>query len=164
MSLALWALQSGHTLSLRAQARHLQQCLQDPQQAQTVRWKRLLHANQNSAYGKAHGFSSINSIKDYQNRVPVVDYDALSPWIDRIAAGEHGVLTQAPVRMLEPSGGSTATNKFIPYTDDLLADFAKATNPWLYDLFSHTAGLKGTQSYWSISLAKQGVRRRADWF
>ena len=159
MSLALWALQSAHTLSLRTQARHLQQCLQDPQQAQTARWQRLLHANQNSAYGKAHGFAGIHSIKDYQNRVPVVDYDALSPWIDRIAAGEQGVLTQAPVRMLEPSGGSISTNKFIPYTDDLLADFAKATNPWLYDLFSHTPGLKGTQSYWSISLAKQGARR-----
>lgn len=161
MSFALWALQSGHTLSLRAQARQLQHSLQDPQQAQMARWSRLLQANQGSAYGKAHGFAAIRSIKDYQSRVPLVDYDALSPWIERIAAGEQGVLTQAPVRMLEPSGGSTSTNKFIPYTDDLLADFARATNPWMYDVFSHTQGLKGTQSYWSISLAKQGARSTA---
>lgn len=161
VSALLWALQTGHTLSLAASARAQKAAFHDPAKAQHERWQRLIQTNGQTAYGQAHGFDRIQSIADYQRLVPIVDYDAVSPWIDRIAAGEQGVLTQAPVRMLEPSGGSTSTNKFIPYTDDLLADFSKATNPWLHDLFSNVKGLKGTQSYWSISLAKQG-RRQTD--
>ncbi len=159
MNTLLWALQSGHAWSLKPAAKTLHQAFQDPAAAQHARWQRLIQSNAQSAYGRAHGFDRIHSIADYQRLVPVVDYDAVRPWIDRIAMGEQGVLTQAPVRMLEPSGGSTSTNKFIPYTDDLLEDFARATNPWLHDLFSHVKGLKGTQSYWSISLAKQGQRQ-----
>ena len=147
MSALLWALQTGHTLSLGASARSQKAAFQDPAKAQHARWQRLIQANAQSAYGRAHGFDRIQSIADYQRLVPIVDYDAVSPWIDRIAAGEQGVLTQAPVRMLEPSGGSTSTNKFIPYTDDLLADFSQATNPWLHDPFSNVQVLQGTQSY-----------------
>ena len=159
MSMLLWALQTGHGISLSGAARALRSAWQDPAKAQHERWQRLIQSNANSAFGRQHGFARIESTAQYQSRVPVVDYDAIRPWIDRIAAGERGVLTQAPVRMLEPSGGSTSTNKYIPYTDDLLADFSRATNPWLHDLLSNVKGLKGTQSYWSISLAKQGQRR-----
>ncbi|MGE5453413.1 MAG: GH3 auxin-responsive promoter family protein [Acidobacteriota bacterium] len=159
MNALLWALQSGHALSLKPAAKALHTAFQDPAAAQHARWQRLIQANALSDYGRQHGFDRIHSMADYQRKVPVVDYEAVQPWIDRIAMGEQAVLTQAPVRMLEPSGGSTSTNKYIPYTDDLLEDFARATNPWLHDLFSHVKGLKGTQSYWSISLAKQGIRQ-----
>ncbi|MDX5298363.1 MAG: GH3 auxin-responsive promoter family protein [Gammaproteobacteria bacterium] len=155
----LHTLQKVHTATLSGAARRFEHGLCHPRAAQEQRLIHLLSRNLGSAYGQAHRFASIRSIRDYQQRVPVVDYDALAPWIARIAAGEQRVLTRAPVRMLEPSGGSTAANKFIPYTDELLADFSRATNPWLHDLYSRVPGLTGTQSYWSISLAKRGERR-----
>lgn len=159
MSALLWGLQSAHVWSLGAAAKAQKSAFQNPALAQQLRFQRLLQDNASSAYGRQHGFGRIRTMAEYQSRVPVVDYDAVRPWVDRIAQGEQGVLTVAPVRMLEPSGGSTSTNKFIPYTDDLLADFSRATNPWLHDLYTRVPGLKGTQSYWSISLAKQGLRR-----
>lgn len=158
MSLLLTALQAGHRLSLRNEAQRLQAAFARPRTTQESRLIRLVSQNLGTAYGEKYSFERIRNVQDYQRRVPVMDYDALSPWINRIANGEQRVLTQARVRMLEPSGGSTSTNKFIPYTAELLADFSRATNPWLFDLYNNTPGLAGTRSYWSISLAKQGER------
>ncbi|HET8870062.1 MAG TPA: GH3 auxin-responsive promoter family protein [Aquabacterium sp.] len=161
MSAVLWSIQQAHALSLTTSSRAWRRALALPQQAQYQRWKALIRQNAQTAYGRAMRFEHINSIAQFQDRVPVVDYDALRPWVDRIAQGEQGVLTQASVLMLEPTGGSTSVCKFIPYTAELLADFSRATNPWLADLYQHVEGLKGTQSYWSISLAKQGERATA---
>lgn len=161
MSALLWTIQQAHALSLLHSARAWRQALADPEKTQHHLWDDLIHRHAQSAYGRAMGFDRIYSIEQYQDRVPVVDYEAVRPWVDRIAEGEQGVLTQSPVLMLEPTGGSTSVSKFIPYTAELLADFSRATNPWLADLYKQVAGLKGTQSYWSISLAKQGVRTTA---
>ncbi len=55
--------------------------------------------------------------------------------------------------MFEPSGGSTAATKLIPYTQALLDEFSAATGPWLFNLFRGRPGLWGTRSYWSVSPA-----------
>lgn len=60
--------------------------------------------------------------------------------------------------MVELSGGSTQSNKYIPYTDKLLDEFSSATSPWIYNLYSSYPELIGTQSYWSISPA---MKKRA---
>ncbi len=119
--------------------------------AQEERLRRLVDANKESAFGVAHHFHEMSSIQDYRNYVPIRDYDDMNPWVERIAGGEKNVLTSAPVRMVELSGGSTHTNKIIPYTEGLLEDFSAATNPWLYNLFVSCQPLRGTKSYWSIS-------------
>jgi len=133
--------------------------LRFPARAQAERLSQLVQKNAETAYGRKYGFGSIRSPREYQRAVPVVDYDSLAPWIDRAAAGEMAVLTQAPVRMFERSGGSTAATKLIPYNADLLADFSAATNPWLFDLHRRKPGLIGTRSYWSLSPVAQKKQR-----
>lgn len=133
--------------------------LRFPQRAQAKRLSELLQKNAQTAYGRQHQFGKIVSPRDYQKKVPIVDYDALAPWVDRVAAGEMRVLTEVPVRMFERSGGSTAATKLIPYTADLLTDFSAATNPWLFDLHRRYPGLIGTRSYWSLSPVAQKKQR-----
>ncbi len=48
----------------------------------------------------AHRFDAISSVRDWQGRVPIVDYDDLEPWVRRATAGEPRVLTAAPIRRL----------------------------------------------------------------
>jgi hypothetical protein len=100
-----------------------------------------------------YGFDRICTREEYQARVPIVDYDALEPFIERVASGERQVLTQAPVRMFERSSGSSAANKLIPYTDQTLREFSASTAPWLYDLYRAYPRLNGRRSYWSVSAA-----------
>ncbi len=140
---------------------HFEIALRFPAQVQARRLLRLLQKNAHTAYGRKHGFATLSSPREYQRAVPIVDYDSLTPWIDRVAAGESAVLTQAPVRMFERSGGSTAATKLIPYGQDLLADFSAATHPWLFDLYRRMPGLIGTRSYWSLSPVAQKKQRTA---
>lgn len=147
--------------SLWPSARRFTEGLADPRRAQAARLTRLLRDNAQSAYGRRYGFARIRTPSDYQRAVPVVDYDALAPWIERIAGGEPGVMTTQPVRMMERSGGSAAATKLIPYTAALLDDFSAATSPWLLDLYRNTRGLLGTRSYWSLSPVAQRRQRTA---
>ena len=128
-----------------------QRAAQDPERAQADRLKALLAANRATSYGREHGFARVDSPAAYQRLVPVVDYESISPFLDRVAGGESGVLTREPVRMMERSSGSTARNKLIPYTAALLSEFSAATNAWLFDLHRSQRRLWGTRSYWSVS-------------
>ena len=82
--------------------------------------RRLVAANADTAYGRAHSFAHVHSLHDRRSRVPLVDYEALAPWVQRAASGERAVLTTAPVRIFERTSGSTGAGKLVPYTDALL--------------------------------------------
>lgn len=155
-------LQTALLASLLPKWTRFQRAAADPRRAQLNKLRGLLTANEDTAYGKEVGLFRISSVADYQTRVPIVDYDELEPWIHRIvSAGEANVLTKAPVRMLEVSGGSTNTNKLIPYTDHLIADFSEAVGAWIFDLYRRIPTLWGTRSYWSMSPVTRGRRTTA---
>ncbi|MBI3970168.1 MAG: GH3 auxin-responsive promoter family protein [Chloroflexi bacterium] len=61
------------------------------------------------------------------------------------------LLTREPVQLLEPTSGSTAATKHIPYTASLKAGFQRAVAPWIADLYGHHPALFLGQSYWSVS-------------
>ena len=73
-----------------------------------------LQRNAETSFGREHGFSDIHSWEKFAERVPVRGYDEFRGWIDRIADGEHAVLTADRVRLFEPSSGSSGAAKWIP--------------------------------------------------
>jgi hypothetical protein len=158
----------------RPRVRAFEEAVRHPQEAQAAQLRGFLRKNAESARGRAQGYAAIRSVRDFQERVPVMDADALEPWVARIAAGEPGILTTAPVRMLEPTSGSTGTtgstrstgshgstvgNRLIPFTDPFLAEMRGALAPWMADLFRALPALRGLRQYWSISPAT-GPRQR----
>jgi len=126
--------------------------------AQSETLRAILTANRNCEYGLRHRFASIASIDHYQRRVPCVTYDAISPEIDRIATGESAVLTAAPVQRLEPTGGSTAAEKLIPYTASLRRQYQRAIAPWIWDTMRRFPAVRHGRAYWSISPAMGSPR------
>jgi hypothetical protein len=111
----------------------------------------LLHRNADTGFGRRHGFSQIKTAAEFQQRVPLADFDDYQPAIEQIGAGQSSVLTSEPVLLLEPTSGSTAASKYIPYTASLKAEFQRAIAPWVVDLYSHYPGLLGGQAYWSVT-------------
>ena len=81
---------------------------------------KLVGPNANSQFGIDHNFSSINSIDDYRRHVPLVDYEAVRPWVDRLCAGEENVLTSGKVLAFVQTSGSLSKPKLIPVTTDLM--------------------------------------------
>lgn len=158
-AVGLGALQRVYRATLRGAWRRFVAAARDPQRAQAARLQTILRDNAGCEYGKAQGFDGLGSVAEYQARVPRSTGRALTGCVERIAAGETGVLTTAPVRMLERTSGSTAPNRLVPYTDGLLAEFGAATGAWLYDLLTRAPGLQGTRSYWSVSPATRQDER-----
>ena len=147
------AIHAGYTGSLLPAAYRFHRATHAPEAAQAANLERFLTTNQDTAYGRAHRYASITTVKDFQDRLPIVDYDALEPWIARAAKGEANVLSIEQIRMFERSSGSSAATKLIPYTESLFREFSAATNAWMANVFLSQPKLIGTESYWSVSPA-----------
>src|SRR4051812_37528028 len=102
-----------------ASTRRFQGALQRPGPTQERLLSNLLRANAECEYGRRHGFAQIGSVREFQERVPVVRYEDIEPEIEAIKGGRKGVLTAEPVLMLEKSGGSSGPAKYLPYTAGL---------------------------------------------
>lgn len=112
--------------------------------------KRIIRENAGTEFGKRHGFRHIRSLQDFR-KIPPSGYDAYGEAIQAIREGETNVLTRQPVRLLEPTSGSSAASKLIPYTDGLKAEFNAAIQPWIALLYLYRPGLFFGRHYWSIS-------------
>ncbi len=122
--------------------------LEDTQRKRLLRY---LKHNADTAFGLAHDFANVGSWEEYSKRVPIRDYDEFESWISRIAAGESRVLTADPVRLFEPSSGSSGPAKLIPYTQSLQREFRQAVAVWLAQTFLSQPELLSGRAYWSLT-------------
>jgi hypothetical protein len=115
--------------------------------------RRLLASNADTEFGRRHGFSSIRSAREYQERVPLREYEDYQESIGQIAGGSANILTHDRVRVLEPTSGSSSQSKLIPYTDSLQREFQAGIRAWIADLLLHCPDLIAGRAYWAISPA-----------
>jgi hypothetical protein len=101
--------------------RRLQAVWRDPAGVQERALRRLIAIARDTEFGFMHGFRSIRSVADYQERVPVRDYGQLRPWLERAVAGGESVVW--PGRCLDwvKTSGTTSGDKLIPVTPQALA-------------------------------------------
>lgn len=137
------------------EARAFERACADVRSAQAGLLLRTLRRNQGTEFGQRHGFASIRSAADFQRAVPLSTYEDYRDAVRRIGEGAPAVLTASPVRLLEPTSGSTEPSKWIPYTADLRQEFSRALALWLWDLYRRFPGLSRGQAYWSATPALQ---------
>ncbi|MDD4820027.1 MAG: GH3 auxin-responsive promoter family protein [Flavobacteriales bacterium] len=104
---------------------------QNPIDSQKDVFTYLLSQGKDTVYGKEHGFSQINTYSQYKEKVPVITYDALRPYIDRIMDGEKDVLFAGKPEYFAKTSGTTSGVKYIPLTAQGLAHQIKATRNML---------------------------------
>ena len=93
----------------------------DPMPYQHRWFRHLIEHGRRSAFGKEYGFDNIHSIKDFQARVPIHDYNRLAPYIHRLLAGEKYILWDKKTWMFAKSSGTSSDkSKFIPITENSL--------------------------------------------
>ena len=132
--------------------------LNEPERAQRNILRRLIATNRDGAFGQAHGFKTIRSYEEFRERVPVMDHDALEPWVARVKRGETAVLTREPVTRLLPTSGSTGGRKLIPFTATFQRELNAAIGPWMLDLAREHPSLARGPAYWSVSPAIETPR------
>ena len=80
----------------------------------------LLHGR-HTAFGRDHGLAGVRGYDDFRERVPVRDYDAHAPYIQRAMAGERDVLWPGAIRWFSKSSGTTSDrSKYLPMSGDNL--------------------------------------------
>lgn len=142
---AAWAgAQASSYLAFRA-------ALREPERTQEVILLRYLRRNAATEFGRRYDFRSLSSVRDFQSRVPLSEFDDYQGAVDAIQSGTPNVLTEERVRCLQPSSGSTRAAKLIPYTRTLQSEFARAVGPWLFDLVRRAPRLLGGPAYWSVT-------------
>ena len=94
---------------------------EDPMPFQHKWFRHLIENGANSAFGVEHGMDGIKSIRDFQQKVPIRDYNALSPYINRLLAGEDYILWNTKVKTFAKSSGTSSDkSKFIPVSHESL--------------------------------------------
>ena len=116
-------------------------------EAQSAYLQDLCQRNQQSAYFRHYG---LRRAEEFREKLPLVSYADLEPWIERMARGETGVLCTEQVKLFEPTSGTQAI-KLIPYTRSLKAEFQRGLAAWISDLYAQKPGLMRGKAYWSIT-------------
>jgi hypothetical protein len=94
-----------------------------PHEVQRQKLSTHLSAARQTAFGIEHGFGDLHSIDAFKTSVPVRDYDAHKPYIERMMKGEPNVLWPSVVKWFAKSSGTTSDkSKFIPVTGEALRD------------------------------------------
>ena len=112
---------------------------------------RIINKNKETKFGINHQFSSISEIRDFQRNVSITNYDDYQNYIRLICDANQNVLTKEDVKLLEPTSGSTAPSKLIPYTESLKKEFQKGIGPWIFDIYTKKYKILTGNSYWSIT-------------
>lgn len=94
----------------------VQKWANNPIETQEKVFKELISSAAETVFGKDHDFISINNYNDFVKRVPVRDYEALKPYVDRVVAGENNILWKGKPLYFAKTSGTTSGSKYIPIT------------------------------------------------
>jgi hypothetical protein len=143
-------------LSYKKEYQSFVRAYQNIEKAQMKKLEEIIEKNRNCVYLRSY---QIDSMADFQKKLPLTTYEDYLPYIEKISKGEKNILTAEDVLLFEPTSGSTTASKLIPYTKTLKKEFQNAVKPWLYNLYSTQKGLKSGRSYWSITPAIHQKKR-----
>jgi len=94
-----------------------------PWNVQREVFTRLISQAADTEWGKTHGYSEIDNVRQFQARVPVQTYEDILPFVDRQRAGEQNVLWPTEIKWYAKSSGTTSEkSKFIPVSPEALEE------------------------------------------
>lgn len=89
-----------------------------PGETQQKVFNSIIEKAKSTKFGVDHDFGAIRSHQDYKDRVPVRDYEALSPYVNMILNGDENVLWPGKPIYFAKTSGTTSGTKYIPITKD----------------------------------------------
>ncbi|MDO4879951.1 MAG: GH3 auxin-responsive promoter family protein [Capnocytophaga sp.] len=78
----------------------------------------LIKNAKNTTFGKDHHFEEIQTPSDFAKRVPIRDYEELSPYIQRVIDGEENILWKGKPLYFAKTSGTTSGVKYIPISKE----------------------------------------------
>jgi hypothetical protein len=82
----------------------------------------LVKTGKATIFGKEHKFDQVNSPLEFQQAVPLRDYEAFKTYIEQIKKGTHNVLWKGKPIYFAKTSGTTSGVKYIPITKDSISN------------------------------------------
>src|ERR1700744_2863818 len=82
----------------------------------------LLKQGGGTGFGKGHDFQSIKTYEDYKRAVPIRDYEAFGPYIDKIKNGGQNILWKGKPIYFAKTSGTTSGVKYIPISSESISN------------------------------------------
>ena len=99
----------------------LEEMTKDPMKYNTEVLMKILRDNKDTEYGRKYGFAEIDSIEEYQRRVPITMYDDYAGYIYQMTEeGKTDLITSYHVGHYAKSSGTMGNPKRIPVSDPSL--------------------------------------------
>ena len=81
-------------------------------------FQKLISYGKKTEFGKDHDFLNITSYEEFKKRVPVVDYEGLSVYIQKSLSGGKNILWPKTPIYFTKTSGTTSGTKYIPITKE----------------------------------------------
>ena len=90
-------------------------------------------------FGIDHDFKNIKTYEDFVKHVPVRDYEALKPYVEKVVAGEEDILWKGKPLYFAKTSGTTSGAKYIPITKQSMPNHIEAARNAIL-LYIHQTG------------------------
>lgn len=114
----------------------------NPVGSQEKVFRELLARGRKTAFGRDHHFDTVGSYREFAARVPIRDYEALKPYIDRVVNGETDVLWPGKPLYFAKTSGTTSGVKYIPITKGAIENQVAASRNAILS-YIHETGYSG---------------------
>ncbi|MBO6184053.1 MAG: GH3 auxin-responsive promoter family protein [Chryseobacterium sp.] len=78
----------------------------------------LVETAQKTLFGRTYDFENIKSVKDFQEKIPVADYEDLKPYIEKVKRGQRDILWTETPEYFAKTSGTTSGSKYIPISKE----------------------------------------------
>ncbi|MDD1524329.1 GH3 auxin-responsive promoter family protein [Riemerella anatipestifer] len=115
--------------------KHTQQATLDQSKAiehQEALWRNLVKTAEKTLFGRSHNFDEIKTLEDFQNQVPIADYEDLKPYIEKVKRGQANILWTDTPEYFAKTSGTTSGAKYIPISKEGMPYQIKAAQSALF--------------------------------
>src|ERR1700694_1029659 len=84
--------------------------------------KELLKVGRTTEFGKDHGLNQVNTYAEFKAAVPIRDYEALKPYIEKIKEGKNNILWKGKPIYFAKTSGTTSGVKYIPISKESISN------------------------------------------
>lgn len=113
-----------------------------PIETQVKVFENLVAQAKHTAFGMDHDFETIQTHADFVAKVPIRDYEALKPYVERLVAGERDILWPGKPIYFAKTSGTTSGAKYIPITNTSIKHHVNASRNAILN-YIHETGNTG---------------------
>ena len=111
----------------------------NPIETQERVFQSLISDGSSTQFGRDHNFKNISTHEDFVKQVPVRDYEALRPYVEKVVAGESDILWKGRPLYFAKTSGTTSGAKYIPITKESMPGHIEAAKNAIL-LYIHQTG------------------------